>query len=406
MATATVSLCMIVRDEADMLPRFLDHARGLWDQLCVVDTGSTDGTVALLERAGAEVIHRAWDDDFSAARNAGLARATGDWILFLDADEMAGPELAPQVRALVDDREAGAATVVMRNLLPHGHRRDTAVMRLFRNHPEARFSFPIHEDITAAVAAQLQRSGRRLRHLPGVVEHLGYVRARAAARDKKTRDATLLVRGLEREPGDLYAWFKLLELARFWDDRALWRQAAEAARGALDAAGPRALAGRRFGGELIALVAGGLHPDAPAAALAFIAGWADRVAPSAALLLRRGELRELAGDAAGAAADFAGCRELAAITDDIQLATVRPLMGLARLALAGGRAEAARRHADEALQLAPRDPEALLLAALLAEARGGAAAAAELAAAQRAAHGDSAELAAALDEAARMFGRR
>src|SRR5947207_377817 len=142
---ATLSLCMIVRDEADMLPRCLAAVRGLPTELRVVDTGSRDGTVAILEAEGARVIHRAWDGDFSAARNAGLDGATGDWILYLDADEVASAAVVAQIRALLlEGSGVGAATLVMRNLLPHGHRRDTPVMRLFRNHPSVRFSFPIH----------------------------------------------------------------------------------------------------------------------------------------------------------------------------------------------------------------------------------------------------------------------
>ena len=212
----------------------------------------------------------------------------------------------------------------MRNLLPHGHRRDTPVLRLFRADPAIRFSFPIHEDVTAAVARHLRSTGLGLRHLGGVVEHLGYVRSRAVARDKKRRDMDLLMRCLERDPGDLYSWFKLLELARFWDDRPLWGEAAAQALRALDGAGPLALAGQPFGGELVALIADGLHADHPTAALGVIAAWADLVDPSAALFLRRGELRELAGQGDAAAADFHRCLELAPGTADVQLVTVRP----------------------------------------------------------------------------------
>ena len=52
--SARLSLCMIVKDEADMLPGFLERVRGLWDEL--VDTGSTDHSVALLEAAGAPAL--------------------------------------------------------------------------------------------------------------------------------------------------------------------------------------------------------------------------------------------------------------------------------------------------------------------------------------------------------------
>jgi hypothetical protein len=411
MATpATLSLCMIVRDEADMLPRCLVAVRGLATELRVVDTGSRDATLDILKAEGAHVIQRAWDGDFSAARNAGLAGATGDWIFYLDADEVVSPELFGQIRGLLAGGDAqgagiGAATVVMRNHLPHGHRRDTPVLRLFRNHPSVRFTFPIHEDVSAAVRARLGADGRALRHLPGVVEHFGYVRERAAMRDKKTRDTELLLTCLERDRSDLYSWFKLLELARFWNDRALWGEAAGSARRALEMAGPLALAGKPFGGELVVLCADGFYPGDPAGALRLVDNWADVCDPSAALFLRRGELREVCGEPMRAAADFARCRELESVTADHQLATVRPLMGLARLALSVGDTHEAWRRVEQALGYAARDPEALLLAVLLCRARGGAIAARDFAEAHRASNGDCVELHEALGEAALASGR-
>ena len=72
--TARISLCMIVRDEAAMLPAFLEAARGAWDELVAVDTGSVDATPELLAGAGATVIAQPWGGDFAAARNFGLQR--------------------------------------------------------------------------------------------------------------------------------------------------------------------------------------------------------------------------------------------------------------------------------------------------------------------------------------------
>ena len=396
----SVSLCMIVKNEAELLPQFLSCAAGLWDELCVVDTGSADGTLAILDAASAKVIHRPWDDDFSAARNAGLDAATGDWILVLDADEMASPEVKPALRALVEDDTMGAATLLMRNLLPHGHRRESPLLRLFRNHPGIRFNYPIHEDITGAVVRYLDHSGRKLGRINASVEHLGYVRERAANRQKKERDTRLLMRCLERDPADFYSWFKLLELARFWRDRALWSEAAAATQKALDHAGPMALFDRHYGGELIALCADGLYPGDAPHALSFIGAWIDLVTPSAALFLRRGELRELHDETAGAAADFGRCRALADVTADVQMATVRPLMGLARLAIANADLPEAWRRVDEALAYNPRDQESLLLSMLIIRSRRGVAGARDFAAGLRAKYGDCPELHEALGEAA------
>ena len=68
-------LCLIVRDEEAVLARALRSVRGVVDTIAVVDTGSTDGTVALAERLGARVARFTWCDDFAAARNRSLELA-------------------------------------------------------------------------------------------------------------------------------------------------------------------------------------------------------------------------------------------------------------------------------------------------------------------------------------------
>lgn len=92
---ARISVCMIVRDEARVLERCLDSLDGLYDELCIVDTGSQDATLEIAERFHAKIqIYTRCNGsdgkivDFSAARNASLAMASGDWVLQIDADEV------------------------------------------------------------------------------------------------------------------------------------------------------------------------------------------------------------------------------------------------------------------------------------------------------------------------------
>src|SRR5215469_8478565 len=84
---AGISLCMIVRNEERFLADALESVRGVVDEINIVDTGSTDSTVEIATRYGANVVHRTWCNDFSWARNEALAMATRRWILVLDADE-------------------------------------------------------------------------------------------------------------------------------------------------------------------------------------------------------------------------------------------------------------------------------------------------------------------------------
>src|SRR4051794_39069341 len=87
-----VSLCMIVRDAEDSLPAALSSAWSYMDEVVVVDTGSADRTRTIAEGLGARVSDFPWCDDFSAARNHSLAQATGDWIFWMDADDVLPPE--------------------------------------------------------------------------------------------------------------------------------------------------------------------------------------------------------------------------------------------------------------------------------------------------------------------------
>ena len=96
-----LSLCMIVRDEEEMLPRTLEAIKPAVDEIIIVDTGSTDATIAIAESFGATVIEREWTGSFSDARNASLEAATGDWFLYLDADEVLVSEDVDRLRGLV-----------------------------------------------------------------------------------------------------------------------------------------------------------------------------------------------------------------------------------------------------------------------------------------------------------------
>ena len=88
----TLSVCMIVRDEAPVLERCLDSLRAVWDELIVLDTGSTDETPEIARRYTDKVFFMPWEDDFAAARNRAFSYATGDWILSIDADEYLSPQ--------------------------------------------------------------------------------------------------------------------------------------------------------------------------------------------------------------------------------------------------------------------------------------------------------------------------
>lgn len=362
----TLSLCMVVRDEVDALPRFLEAVRGCWDELCVIDTGSNDGTVALLEEAGAQVQQVPWNDDFAAARNASLALATSDWVLILDPDELPADGFALELRSAISRDEVGAFLIPFRNLLDGGHHRDCSLLRLFRLDATVRFEHAIHEDAGRSVRAMLSASGRTSSVLTTQVVHEGYLRARATSKGKQERDRRILTAAIDRDPGDLYLRFKLLEQARFWNDTSLLEQTAATTIAALAEPG-HALAEELprvpWGGELLTLLAEGAGRT-PAEQLELLAAWSPVVQPGPALLLRRAELLERTGRLDEAADGFRSC--LVAEDDGtIQRTTSRPLLGLVRIALLQGQTDEARGLCQRALDCAPDDPEAQYAAQIL-----------------------------------------
>jgi len=164
-----LSLCMIVKNEERNLPRCLDSVRELAGELIVVDTGSTDQTPRIAAGYGAEVIPFDFTIvDFAAARNAAIARASGRWILVLDADETLDRESAPLVDRIVAVDENAGYFLERRN-----HWSDSLdpttdyVVRLFPNRPHCRYRGRVHETIDAAILSgggRLHKSGIRIDH--------------------------------------------------------------------------------------------------------------------------------------------------------------------------------------------------------------------------------------------------
>ena len=174
---ATISLCMIVKDEQAVLGRCLDSVQGIVDEIIVVDTGSSDCTKEIAAAYG-KVQDFEWCDDFSAARNFSFAQATLDYILWLDADDVIEPEDRKRFMQLKSELD-GTADMVM---LPYHTAFDAqgkAVFtyyreRLLRREAGFRWQGAVHECITpsgsvvygeAAVSHHKEKAGERGRNL-------------------------------------------------------------------------------------------------------------------------------------------------------------------------------------------------------------------------------------------------
>ncbi|HWE54661.1 MAG TPA: glycosyltransferase [Acidimicrobiales bacterium] len=182
-----VSACLIVKDEEPSLTSCLASLAGVADEIVVYDTGSTDGTVELARRLGAQVIEGYWDDDFSRARNDALAHCHGEWIAWLDADEELECDPA-QLRTLLEDTplEMDAWSVRIRNLTGAGTGSEFthSASRLFRR-ARCEWAGRLHEQ----VAARVEHSAIRVADLEGShINHTGYLDSVMAAKGKAARN--------------------------------------------------------------------------------------------------------------------------------------------------------------------------------------------------------------------------
>jgi len=114
-ASAKISICLVVKNEQKLLANCLESVRAIAHEILVVDTGSTDRTIAIAKKFGARVICYAWDGSLGRARNAYVEGATGDWILVLDADEKIAARDLPRLRQLACQRRNRAYYLKLRN---------------------------------------------------------------------------------------------------------------------------------------------------------------------------------------------------------------------------------------------------------------------------------------------------
>lgn len=120
----SISLCMIMRDNAKTLSRCLNSVIGLVDEIIIVDTGSRDDSVQIARAHGASVYIDPWQDDFARPRNLGIEKATKQWILILDPDEIISRKDHKDIMWLTRTEKFDAFWLTTRNYGPANYRLD------------------------------------------------------------------------------------------------------------------------------------------------------------------------------------------------------------------------------------------------------------------------------------------
>lgn len=176
-----LSLCMIVRNEESVLKECLESVSGIVDEIVIVDTGSEDNTLKIASSFGAKIIKTDWNDDFSRPRNISIQNASGDYILWLDADEHISGETRGELLKLKlslpenkPEKKKVAYSLIITsrrdnlsdNLEDESFRR----LRIFPRLPGVEFKGKVHEDM----GESLNKLGVKVKPIDVEIIHKGY----------------------------------------------------------------------------------------------------------------------------------------------------------------------------------------------------------------------------------------
>lgn len=168
-----LSLCMIARNEAKNIADCIRSVKPVVDEIIVVDTGSVDDTREIAEGLEAKVFEFPWCDDFAAARNESTRHATGDYILWLDADDRISHEDRQGLQRLKDRFPSSKNLAYTLRIINQNIEGEAAVnyqLRVFPNVKGACFEGCVHEQI----APSLNRLGIKVVEEDVHILHTGY----------------------------------------------------------------------------------------------------------------------------------------------------------------------------------------------------------------------------------------
>jgi len=188
-----LSACLIVNNEERHIAHCLASIQQFVDEIIVVDTGSTDKTKQVAAAYHAKIYDYSWTNNFAEARNFSIEQASGDWILYIDADERLEASNGAILRTVIQEEKArlfGFKVVNYYGELPVSYEKAhvLAQNRLFKKQG-AQFTGAIHEQLS--FSPQLETEEHRL--LPLSIFHYGYLTERIEEKDKLNRNLAILI---------------------------------------------------------------------------------------------------------------------------------------------------------------------------------------------------------------------
>lgn len=192
-----LSLCIMTKSDASLSPNCLKDMKEIADEILVADLGSDDCTRQLVRQSGAKVYQPKWEDDFSKIKNFCMDHATGQWVLFLQADEVISHDQLKELKFLLQNPNAEAYLFNVTNIQKDPLISSPAqLVRLIRNRPNYRFRYRSFEYIPDEELYALQASGLQ-------ITHAGEKPAECLLEER----IRLLPIDLKEHPQDGYVWY-------------------------------------------------------------------------------------------------------------------------------------------------------------------------------------------------------
>jgi glycosyltransferase involved in cell wall biosynthesis len=198
---------MIVKDEEKYIEQCLKSVMNIIDEIIVVDTGSIDNTQQISHNFGANVFPYVWKEDFSEARNYALSKATCDWILILDADEVFDTDFVIDFLNLINDSIIDGYIFTIHNYVGRIEDNDYTIhhtVRLIRNHKGYHYQGAIHEQVISKDSTNTSFAVTNI-----VIRHYGYLSEVIQDKKKRSRNLAILLKQLQAEPNNAFVLFNL-----------------------------------------------------------------------------------------------------------------------------------------------------------------------------------------------------
>jgi glycosyltransferase involved in cell wall biosynthesis len=205
-----ISVCLIVKNEADKIEKCLNSIKEFADELIIVDTGSTDNTINIIKKYTPFVYEFKWCDDFAKARNFAISKATKKYIFQLDADEIFNNEISQNLRQLLIQKNP----VLVNTTIKEFTSKESFYIakannpRIFLNRNDIQYYRPYHEMVTKDCNKIAKNENLEIINFNDIVTtHYGY--DYTTIEQKHSRGINIMSKWIENNPNDDYILSKL-----------------------------------------------------------------------------------------------------------------------------------------------------------------------------------------------------